>query len=68
MNDKLQLALISMKLPERVSIKQVKVQYKKLIHLWHPDKCRGDPADDLRGALARVQPGMPPSLGKPWGI
>jgi len=29
-------------LPERASMAEVKASYRKLIHRWHPDKCRGD--------------------------
>ncbi len=29
-------------LPERASMEEIKASYRRLIHRWHPDKCRDD--------------------------
>lgn len=33
-------ALKVLDFPDRASLKQIDEQYRKLIHKWHPDKCR----------------------------
>jgi hypothetical protein len=45
MNEKIRAALSVLELPERASVKQIKTQYKKLIHQWHPDKYPGNQAE-----------------------
>ena len=40
MNDKIKTALVVMELHDKSSIRQIRTQYKKLIHRWHPDKCK----------------------------
>lgn len=35
-------ARATLELPERATIAQIRANYKKLLNVWHPDKCSDD--------------------------
>lgn len=45
MTDKMKKALVTLELPERASIRQIRKKYKELVKHWHPDKRAGKPEE-----------------------
>jgi len=40
--EKIENARNLLELPERATMEQIKINFRKLVHKWHPDKCTED--------------------------